>query len=142
MISCDTLGMLKVFDIPSARLLQTMKMGSDRITSFALSPTLEYLATTHAGKRGVFLWNNRSLLSTDEGLDDVVESIGGTVELEAPKMTALADDDGNLSLEKGSDVNDQMLLDDDADDEEDMVLDAADEMEAKKPIRGSNKREI
>ena len=131
-ISCDTLGMLKVFDIPSARLLQTMKMGSDRITSFALSPTLEYLATTHAGKRGVFLWNNRSLLSTDEGLDDVVESIGGTVELEAPKMTALADDDGNLSLEKGSDVNDQMLLDDDADDEDDMILDAADEMEAKK----------
>ena len=128
-ISCDTRGMIKVFDIPSSRLLQTMKMGSDRITSFALSPTLEYLATTHAGKRGVFLWNNRSLYSTEESLDDVVESIGGTVELEAPRMTSLADDEDNLSLAKGNDVNGQMLLDDDEDDE---VLDAADEMEAKK----------
>ena len=129
MISCDTLGMLKVFDIPSARLLQTMKMGSDKITSFALSPTLEYLATTHAGKRGVFLWNNRSLFSTDEGLDEVVESVGGTVELEAPKITTLVDDDVNLSLTNATNANGSILQDDDDDD---MVLDAADEMEAKK----------
>ena len=126
-VSCDTLGMLKVFDIPSARLLQTMKMGGDKITNFALSPTLEYIATTHAGKRGVFLWNNRTLFSTTDDLEDVVESIGGTVELEAPKISTLADeDDGNL-LSYGQ--ANTMIGDDD--DDIDMVLDAADEMEIK-----------
>ena len=59
-----------------------------------------------------------------------MESVGGTVELEAPKITTLVDDDVNLSLTNATNANGSILQDDDDDD--DMVLDAADEMEAKK----------
>ena len=58
-----------------------------------------------------------------------MESVGGTVELEAPKITTLVDDDVNLSLTNATNANGSILQDDDDDD---MVLDAADEMEAKK----------
>ena len=57
-------GAVRVWDVPAARLLQTLRF-SDRdghvVTGMSLSPSMDMLATTHEGKRGVYLWANSAL---------------------------------------------------------------------------------
>lgn len=43
-------GLVRVWDVPSARLLQSLRVG-EPVTSLSLSPGSELLATSHVGKR-------------------------------------------------------------------------------------------
>ncbi|KAK3255010.1 hypothetical protein CYMTET_35800 [Cymbomonas tetramitiformis] len=53
-------GTVRVWDIPSARLIQAMNLGP-AVTSLSLSPNQDLLATTHVGRLGIYLWANRPL---------------------------------------------------------------------------------
>ena len=56
---------MRVWDVPAARLLQTLRFNAaaDRnvVTGMALSPAMDMLATTHEGRRGVYLWANSAM---------------------------------------------------------------------------------
>jgi U3 small nucleolar RNA-associated protein 21 len=53
-------GTLRVWDVPAATCLQVLALGAV-VTSIALSPGMELLATAHVGQRGIALWSNRLL---------------------------------------------------------------------------------
>lgn len=55
-------SVIRTFDIPSSTLVDVFRTPSTA-TSLSLSPTLDFLATTHVGVLGVYLWANRSLFS-------------------------------------------------------------------------------
>lgn len=59
-------GTLRVWDIPSAHCLQALHVGSP-VTSLALSPSMELLATAHVNRRGVYLWSNQLLFGSGAG---------------------------------------------------------------------------
>ena len=50
---------MRVFDMPSARLLDWWRCASPP-TSIAVAPDSSMLASTHAGAIGVYLWANRT----------------------------------------------------------------------------------
>mmetsp|Transcript_36817 Transcript_36817/g.70972 ORF Transcript_36817/g.70972 Transcript_36817/m.70972 type:complete len:1115 (-) Transcript_36817:161-3505(-) len=55
-------GGIRVFDIPSSRLIDWLSFSSNPI-SLAFSPKGDFLATAHAGNLGIFLWANKSYSS-------------------------------------------------------------------------------
>ena len=59
-------GTLRIWDMPAAACLQVLAIGAIP-TAVALSPGRQFLATTHAGERGVFLWSNRLLFGGAAG---------------------------------------------------------------------------
>jgi U3 small nucleolar RNA-associated protein 21 len=65
-LSGDADGVLRVWDVPTAACLQAMAMGVP-IVALSLSPGMEFLATAHAGQRGISLWSNRLLFSGHQG---------------------------------------------------------------------------
>jgi U3 small nucleolar RNA-associated protein 21 len=54
---------VRVWDVPTNTCVDWMKFDSS-VTSLALSPTGEFLATTHAGKLGIHLWSDKSFYQT------------------------------------------------------------------------------
>lgn len=54
--------LVKVWDIPSGKLIDCFKFDSAP-TSLCLSPSSEFLATTHVNELGIFLWSNKTLYS-------------------------------------------------------------------------------
>lgn len=54
--------LVKVWDIPSGKLIDCFKFDSAP-TSICLSPSSEFLATTHVNELGIFLWSNKTLYS-------------------------------------------------------------------------------
>lgn len=55
-------SVVRTFDIPTSTLVDVFRTPSTA-TSVSISPTLDFLATTHVGVLGVYLWANRSLFS-------------------------------------------------------------------------------
>lgn len=55
---------IRTFDIACSRLIDLMRVPS-LPTSIAFSPRGEYLATTHVGQLGIYLWLNKSIYSMD-----------------------------------------------------------------------------
>lgn len=53
---------LRTWDIPAAQLVDLFQVDSP-CTSLTMSPTGEFLATTHINYLGIFLWSNRTLFS-------------------------------------------------------------------------------
>lgn len=53
---------IKVWDIPSSYLIDHFRVESP-CTSLTISPTGQYLATTHANDLGIYLWVNKSIYS-------------------------------------------------------------------------------
>ncbi|CAI5717329.1 unnamed protein product [Peronospora effusa] len=53
---------LRVWDIPTGKCVDWMRFQKP-VTGLAVSPTGEFLATTHVGNVGIFLWANRSLFT-------------------------------------------------------------------------------
>ena len=53
---------IKVWDIPSGTLVDHIRFPSP-VTSLTFSPTEDFLATTHVGDLGVYLWTNKTLYS-------------------------------------------------------------------------------
>lgn len=60
LISSSMDSTVKVWDIPSGHLVDHVKFPSPA-TSLTLSPTGDYLATSHVGELGIYLWINASL---------------------------------------------------------------------------------
>jgi U3 small nucleolar RNA-associated protein 21 len=61
-------GSVRVWDVPASRLLQTMVFStSSPVTGMSLSPQMDMLATTHAGRRGVYLWANSTMYAPQGG---------------------------------------------------------------------------
>ncbi|KAL4123846.1 hypothetical protein PRIC2_009692 [Phytophthora ramorum] len=58
---------LRVWDIPTGKCVDWLRFQKP-VTGLAVSPTGEFLATTHVGHVGIFLWANRSFF-TDVFLD-------------------------------------------------------------------------
>ncbi|GLD95882.1 hypothetical protein PINS_up004560 [Pythium insidiosum] len=58
---------LRVWDMPTAKCIDWVKFHKP-VTGLAVSPTGEFLATTHVGHVGIYLWANRSYF-TDVLLD-------------------------------------------------------------------------
>ena len=51
---------IKVWDVPSGSLVDHIGF-SESVTSLTMSPTSEFLATTHLNNLGIYLWSNKSL---------------------------------------------------------------------------------
>jgi U3 small nucleolar RNA-associated protein 21 len=54
--------LIKVWDLPSGKLIDCFKF-ENAPTSICISPTSEFLATTHVNVLGVYLWSNKTLYS-------------------------------------------------------------------------------
>ena len=54
---------LRVWDLPSGHLVDALRLDAPA-AALALSPTGEFLATAHAGARGVRVWSNRALFAS------------------------------------------------------------------------------
>jgi U3 small nucleolar RNA-associated protein 21 len=55
-------GVVRTYDVPSARLIDAFR--PRRVaTSVSFSPSSDFLATTHVGELGVYLWANRAQFS-------------------------------------------------------------------------------
>ena len=71
LISSSTDSTVRVWDIPTARCVDWFSF-EDAVTSMSLSPSGEFLATTHVEQNGIYIWANRAhfgnvLLSSDVG---------------------------------------------------------------------------
>ena len=51
---------IRTWDIPTGRMIDCFRLGAP-VTSLAISPTGEVLATAHADSPGVYLWSNKTL---------------------------------------------------------------------------------
>ena len=51
---------IKVWDVPSGSLVDHIGF-TESVTSLTMSPTSEFLATTHLNNLGIYLWSNKSL---------------------------------------------------------------------------------
>ena len=71
LITSSTDSTVRVWDIPTARCVDWF-IFEDAVTSMSLSPSGEFLATTHVENNGIFVWANRAhfgnvLLTQDVG---------------------------------------------------------------------------
>ncbi|MBA2459105.1 MAG: hypothetical protein H0V43_09165, partial [Gemmatimonadales bacterium] len=55
-------GSVRVWDLPAGQLVDAFRTAQP-VTSAAFSPSGDFLATTHADSRAVFLWTNRAFFS-------------------------------------------------------------------------------
>ncbi|XP_014470941.1 PREDICTED: WD repeat-containing protein 36 [Dinoponera quadriceps] len=108
--TASTDGTIRTWDIPSSHMIDIFEV-PEPCTSLNFSPTGEFLATTHAGNLGVFLWSNRMLFSHislraigKEYMIPEMELPGTSVESEKP-------DDDDVAVEPDYVSPDQ--LDDD-----------------------------
>ncbi|CAK0785298.1 hypothetical protein CVIRNUC_008505 [Coccomyxa viridis] len=60
LLSSSLDGTLRVWDVPSARCLQVLRLGAP-VTALSLSPVMDMLATTHVNRRGIYLWSNAAI---------------------------------------------------------------------------------
>ena len=97
-ISSSLDGTVRVWDVPAAACLQTLRLGSQVVTGVSLAPGGELLATTHRGCRGVYLWSNRKLFGAAGAItpsDGIVDAHLPTVAtgntLAQQRASALAD---------------------------------------------------
>ena len=51
---------IKVWDVPTGTLIDHIGFSS-HVTSLSMSPTSDFLSTTHENDLGVYLWSNKSL---------------------------------------------------------------------------------
>ncbi|GBF88408.1 hypothetical protein Rsub_01120 [Raphidocelis subcapitata] len=58
LLSASLDSTVRVWDVPAGVCLQAMALGAP-VTCLSLSPGRDLLATTHANRRGVFLWSNQ-----------------------------------------------------------------------------------
>eukprot|EP00941_MAST-03F_sp_MAST-3F-sp1_P006535 g6535.t1 len=57
-ISSSANGDMRVWDLPTSRCVDWIRFSSP-VRSLDFSPTGEYIATSHVGRRGIYLWANR-----------------------------------------------------------------------------------
>ena len=100
-------GAVCVWDVPAARLLQTMRLSRESpVVGLSLSPNMDVLATVHAGRRGVYLWANSQMYAPggSEGFanrDEDEENETGAAEevaVELPRLHADANEAEEIVL--------------------------------------------
>jgi U3 small nucleolar RNA-associated protein 21 len=91
-------GTIRVWDVPTNSCVDWMAFDTPP-TSLTVSPTGEYLATTHTGKLGISLWSDRSFYQTVH--------VDGTLTLSAPSkmddpapVAEVEDDDDDDATKK------------------------------------------
>ena len=88
-------GAVRTWDMPSGRLLSAFRV-ADAVTSLALSPAGDTLATTHVNTLGLVLWTNRSLFAAAE----LRPLPHGVDVLDLPIATAEGGVDGGVYLDE------------------------------------------
>ena len=94
-------GCVRVWDVPAARLLQTVRFGGfdkgNVVTGMSLSPAMDMLATTHEGRRGVYLWANAAVYapSATGSAKEAEATEAGADENSADENSADADASGD-----------------------------------------------
>ncbi|OQR88110.1 hypothetical protein ACHHYP_07540 [Achlya hypogyna] len=63
LLSASSDGSVRVWDLPTGKCIDFVKF-KHAVTSLTVSPTGEFVATTHVGQVGLFLWANRSYFET------------------------------------------------------------------------------
>ncbi|CAI5719104.1 unnamed protein product [Hyaloperonospora brassicae] len=94
---------LRVWDIPKGKCVDWMRFQKP-VTGLAVSPTGEFLATTHVGDVGIFLWANRSFF-TEVFLDSEPTT---PVLMDMP--VALNEVDNSDHLDFGTERNPRVLV--------------------------------
>ena len=61
----DSTGLITVYDVPAAAIVQQMILGEDKVTAMSFSPRMDFLVTVHEGKLGLYLWANRTMFRSD-----------------------------------------------------------------------------
>lgn len=94
-------GAIRTFDVPSGLLVDAFRPPSVA-TSLTFSPTADFLATTHVGSLGIFLWANRAQFTSVNlvGLEEEAvfdEARGAGIEL--PTMRGMQEDGDDRELE-------------------------------------------
>ena len=110
-LGAATDGAVLVWDVPAARLLQTMRMSADSpVVGLSLSPTMDMLATVHEGRRGVYLWANSQMYTAPGGAaaaavaegeeGEEAGEAGGVKEMmvDLPRLHAEVSDGGEIVL--------------------------------------------
>ncbi|KIW91549.1 uncharacterized protein Z519_07515 [Cladophialophora bantiana CBS 173.52] len=71
-VACSMDSVIRVFDLATGHLIDAFKTAAT-CTNMAFSSTGEFLATTHAGSPGIFVWTNKALFShvSTGKIDDV-----------------------------------------------------------------------
>ena len=87
----DTTGTIRVYDIPAARLIQHMILGADKVTAMSFSPRMDFLATVHENRVGLYLWVNMPMFDYDTKL-----AYGRKVSIALPRKHAESDADGGV----------------------------------------------
>lgn len=91
-------GTIRVWDVPTNTCVDWLGFSSPP-TSLTLSPTGEYLATTHTGRLGISLWSDRSFYQTVH--------VDGSMSLSVP---ASMDDPAPVAEDDKDDVDEQDTL--------------------------------
>ena len=89
LITSSTDSTVRVWDIPTARCLDWFSF-EDAVTSMTMSPTGEFLATTHVENNGIYVWANRTHFGNVLLSDDVGE-VPRKVVLPTPKVNVRDD---------------------------------------------------
>lgn len=84
LITSSTDSTVRVWDVPTARCVDWF-IFEDAVTSMSLSPSGEFLATTHVENNGIFIWANRAHFGTVLLTQDV-GSVPKKVTLPIPKV--------------------------------------------------------
>ncbi|GMH45573.1 hypothetical protein BSKO_13530 [Bryopsis sp. KO-2023] len=63
LLSSSMDGTVRVWDIPSSQIFQIMQLDVP-VTSMSISPSMDFLATSHVDRRGVYLWTNQMMFGS------------------------------------------------------------------------------
>jgi len=114
-------GSVRVWDLPTGRLIDCFCADSP-VTSLSLTPTGEYLATTHVDQNGIYLWCNKTLygpvnlkpLPNDAEPKEVtmpMSEVAEGVEQDEEESEEREDDEEEIDMEwKSRDQLDKMLI--------------------------------
>lgn len=116
-------GTLRVWDLPSARCLQVVRLGAP-ITAFSLSPDTCMLATSHSNRRGIYLWSNQLVFGNPAAIFHSEKPVDCRLPLAtaAEFQTVAGTEDEEAEAGEGSDDDDSTYVagseDEDSDEEE------------------------
>ena len=98
--------LVKVWDLPSSKLIDCFKF-ERAPTSVSLSPTAEFLATTHVNELGLFLWSNKTLYS-HVSLRQLPDDYEPNEVTKMPSTVARGDllDPNSIETQDGEDLDD------------------------------------
>ncbi|EXJ91243.1 hypothetical protein A1O1_04353 [Capronia coronata CBS 617.96] len=101
-VTCSMDSVVRVFDLATGHLVDAFKTAT--CTGVAFSSTGEFLATAHAGARGINIWTNKALFAhiPTRQIDDVngVIDLSETAEFQAASQLAIeADPEDDVPIE-------------------------------------------